>query len=116
MKGPKNEYELIQQLDILADNLKTIPLCDGYELTVKVAIKLIEKLTTDAWHDAFMEKPQLGGTYLCVVIYPDNRGGFVEAQRVLHFDKENDWSCNDMIVTHWRDKPAFPVGGALPHG
>lgn len=115
MKEPKDEYELIQQLSILADNLKAIPLCDGYELTVKVAVKLIEKLTTDAWQDAMRDPPKITGTYLCTVVFPDDRGGYKETQRVLWWDGDH-WSCEGMIVTHWREKPMGPTWGGFRHG
>ncbi len=116
MYEPKNVEELIKQPDAVADDLEHHPTHKVESQIVKTAVMFIEQMTTDAWHDAMREKPQRGGTYLCVVIYPDNRGGFMESQRVLRWDIENDWTCSDMIVTHWREKPASPTGGEFKHG
>lgn len=116
MNELKNVEDLIAKLDAVADDLEHHPAHKVESQVVRTAVMFIEQMTTDAWHDALREKPTRGGTYLCVVIYPDNRGGFVEAQRVLRFDRENDWSCQEMIVTHWREKPAFPAGGVLSRG
>lgn len=64
----------------------------------------------DEWKRYPVNKPKDYGDYLCVVLIPDDGGGYNRAQRVLYYEAGyvGKWHCEGMIVTHWQDTMCFP--------
>ena len=55
-------------------------------------------------------RPSDTDEYLCVVLIPDDAGGYDRRQKVLRWESGyiGKWICENMIVTHWTDCLAFP--------
>ncbi len=113
MSEQNNVADLITKLDAIADEFRSVRQ-EERERIVRTAIILIEQLTNEEWHDALFDPPKRSDSYLCCVIIPNSGGGFKKTQRVLYWVGKI-WSCEDMIVTHWRETPALPEGGMF-HG
>lgn len=66
----------------------------------------------DEWKKYPVNKPKETDDYLCVVLIPDNRGGYHRVQRVLKYETGyvGKWHCENMIVTHWQETTYFPKG------
>lgn len=66
------------------------------------------------WHDAISDKPKNKGWYICTVIIPCV-GRYSKRMDILYWDGDG-WSCEDMIVTHWRKAPEYPTEVVIPIG
>lgn len=65
----------------------------------------------ETWISALTHLPSIGGSYLCIVEYPDELFGIQRERHVCYFNENTQkfyWSRMEAKITHWIPMPEIP--------
>lgn len=86
--------------------------CGAFHLCEEAADALetlLAEREADGWVSVEDDrKPGIYQDCLCYVVIPASGGQYICGYRVLNHCGSGEWSCEGMIVTHWKPLPAPP--------